>query len=182
MPLSHTMSICICGRREIAPTCPLCGERQSLLHVLNNCSVTRDLRCYNHRHDAVLQEIVNFVKPKLPSATNLTADINEYAFPTHIVSTDLPPDIVWWDDQQMSLMLVELTISYETNFDDAAERKEVKYEELITGARTSGCDADLITLEVGSMGVINPAGFKHLRQTLNICSTGMSKLLLCTCK
>ena len=115
------MSTCICGRRD-SPNCPLCGERQSLLHVLNNCSVARDHR-YNHRHDAVLQEIVNFVKPKPPPATNLTADINEYAFPTHIVSTDLRPDIVWWDDQQKSLMLIELTISYETNFDDAAERK-----------------------------------------------------------
>jgi len=146
--------------------------------------VERDLCCYNHRHDAVLQELVNFVKLKLPPATNLTADINEYAFPTHIVSTDLRPDIVWWDDRQKSLMLIELTISYETNFNDAAERKEVKYEELITGAQTSGYDAELITLEVGSREVINPAGFKHLRQTLNICSTNckMSKLLLCTCK
>ena len=79
-------------------------------------------------------------------------------------------------------MLVELTISYETNFDDAAERKEVKYEELITRARTSGYHTELITLEVVSREVINPAGFKHLRQTLNICSTDMSELLLCTCK
>ena len=79
-------------------------------------------------------------------------------------------------------MLVELTISYETNFDDAAERKEVKYEELITGARASGYDTELITLEVGSRGVINPAGFKRLKQTLNICSTDMSELLLCTCE
>jgi len=84
--------------------------------------------------------------------------------------------------ERESLVLIELTIIYETNFDDAAERKEVKYEELITGARTSGYDAVLITLEVGFRGVINPAGFKHLRQTLNICSTEMSELLLCTCK
>ena len=79
-------------------------------------------------------------------------------------------------------MLVELTIGVETNFDDAAERKEVKYEELITGVRASGYDTELITLEVGSRGVINPAGFKRLKQIHNICSTDMSKLLLCTCK
>ena len=119
---------------------------------------------------------------KTPPAINLTADINEYAFPTHIVSTDLRPDIVWWDNQQKSLMLVRLTISYKTNFDDATERKELRYEELITRARASGYDAELITLEVGSRGVIYPAGFKHLRQTLNICSTDMSELLLCTYK
>ena len=81
-----------------------------------------------------------------------------------------------------SRSLVELTISYETSFVDAAERKEVKYEELITGARASGYDTELIMLEVGSRGVINPAGFKRLKQTLNICSTDMSELLLRTCK
>ena len=74
-------------------------------------------------------------------------------------------------------MLVELTISYETNFDDAAEGKEVKYEELITGAQASGYDTELIMLEVSSREVINPALL-----TLNICFTDMSKLLLCTCK
>ena len=59
----------------------------------------------------------------------------------HIVLTDLRPDIAWWDDQQMSLVLVELTVSYETNFDEAAERKEVKYEELVIGLQATGYDA-----------------------------------------
>ena len=74
-----------------------------------------------------------FVELKLPPAINLTADINEYAFPTHIVSTDLHSDIVWWDDHHKSPMLVELIISHKTNFDDAAEKKEIRYKELITG-------------------------------------------------
>jgi len=30
-------------------------------------------------------------------------------------TTDLYPDIVWWDDQQKFLIVAELTISYETN-------------------------------------------------------------------
>ena len=96
--LPHNVNLHMWKKRD-SPTCPLCGEKQNLLHILNNCSVARDLRCYNHRHDAVLREIVKFVQPKLPPATNLTANINEHAFPLHIVSTDLRPDIVWWDDQ-----------------------------------------------------------------------------------
>ena len=86
----------------------------------------------------------------------------------HIVPTDLRPDIVWWDDQQKSLMLAELTISYVTNFEVAAERKEEKYEELVTVACNAGYETGLITLEVGSRGVINPAGFQNLKTTLNI--------------
>ena len=76
-------------------------------------------------HDAVLQEIVKVIQPKLSPTARLTADLSDgYKFPTHNVPTDLRSDIVWWDDQQKSLMLAELTVSYEANFDIAAERKE----------------------------------------------------------
>ena len=74
--------------------CPLCGERQSLLHILNNCKVARKLWWYNQRHDAVLQEIVKVIQPKFSPATQLTADLSDgYEFPTHIVPTDLHLDI-----------------------------------------------------------------------------------------
>ena len=124
----------------------LCGERQSILHVLNNCKVARNLRWYNQRHDAVLQEIVKVIRPKYSPTTRLTADLGDgYEFPMHIAPTDLRPDIVWWDYQQKSLMLAELTISCETNFEVAAERKEEKYEELVTGDCNAGYETELIT-------------------------------------
>ena len=106
--------------------------------------------------------IVKVVRPKLSPTTRLTANLSDgYEFPTHIVPTDLRPDIVWWDDQQKSLMLAELTISYETKFEVAAEKKEEKYEELVTGACNAGYETEPITLEVGSRGVINPAEHHH---------------------
>ena len=79
-------------------------------------------------------------------------------------------------------MLAELTISYETNFEAAAERKEEKYEELVTGACNTGYETELITLEVGSRGVINPAGFQLLKSTLNCTSREISDLMLQSCK
>ena len=89
--------------------CPLCSQNQSLLHVLNNCAVARDLRRYNHRHDAILQEVV---EPKLSSSTTLTVDIGDsYHFPLHIIPTDLRPDMVWWN---------EVTVCFESNFDNAS--------------------------------------------------------------
>jgi len=69
-------------------------------------------------------------------------------------------------------MLAELTISYETNFEAAADRKEEKYQDLVTGACNTGYETELITLEVGSRGVINPAGFQLLKPTLNCTSIG----------
>ena len=50
----------------------------------------------------------------------------------------------------------------------AAERKEEKYEELVTGAYNTGYEAERITLEIGSRGVINPAGFQLLKSTWTV--------------
>ena len=41
--------------------CKLCGERQTLLHVLCNCPLALQLRWYNARHDEVLRTIYNFL-------------------------------------------------------------------------------------------------------------------------
>ena len=66
--------------------CPLCKQNQTLLHVLNNCSYARDCRRYNKCHDAVFQEIVSTIRPKLPSSTQLTTNIGtDYSFPLHII-------------------------------------------------------------------------------------------------
>ena len=35
--------------------CPLCGEQQTLIYVLNMCPVALTTRRYNHRHDALLE-------------------------------------------------------------------------------------------------------------------------------
>ena len=56
--------------------------------------------------------------------TTLSVDIGEgYQFPCCIVSTDLRPDIVWWDFSDKSVCFTELTVCFETNFVNAAVRK-----------------------------------------------------------
>ena len=97
------------------PSCPLCNHNQSLLHVLNNCTLARHHRRYNIRHDAVLQEIAVAIRLYIPTTSVLTADIGEgYAFPLHIVPSDLRPDIVWWDENSRMLCLAELTVCFES--------------------------------------------------------------------
>ena len=48
--LPHNANLQLWKKKDNA-TCPLCGERQSLLHVLNNCKVARNLWRYNRHHD-----------------------------------------------------------------------------------------------------------------------------------
>ena len=81
-------------RKKESDACPLCGERQTLIHVLNCCRVAQDLRRYNQRHDLVLGVIADAVRQKLPSSSGFLADLSDnYSFPLHIASTDLRPDL-----------------------------------------------------------------------------------------
>ena len=113
-------------------SCPLCHENQSLLHILNNCSVARDARRYNLRHDSILKTLASTIKQAIPTTSTLTADTNDsYSFPLHITATDLRPDLVWWDDTHRSLNMAELTVCFETNFEEVARRKSAKYDHLM---------------------------------------------------
>ena len=85
-------------QKKNSPACTLCGGNQTLLHVLNNCTTTRDHRRYNSRHDLVLHGVAAAIKLQLPETTTMSVDIGEgYQLPCCIVSTDLRPDIMWCD-------------------------------------------------------------------------------------
>ena len=110
--------------------CSLCGDRQTLIHVLNICPVALKARRFNLRHDAVLEIITETISTCLTTTEKMSSDLSEYGLPHHIVPTTLRPDIVWWDESKKRLLLIELTIYFETSFDSTAERKRAKYEDL----------------------------------------------------
>ena len=156
--------------------CPLCGERQTLIHVLNTCKAARDARRYNVRHDTVLNEIVSLISAYTKPPATLSADLGDYNFPHHIVPTDLRPVIVWWDDSRRRILLIELTICFESSFQHAAERKELKYEDVMHRAISAGYSGCVITLQEGSRGIIDPAGFSLLQKEINIHKRDQSRL------
>ena len=159
-------------------SCPLCHENQSLLHILNNCSVARDARRYNLRHDSILKTLASTIKQAIPTTSTLTADTNDrYSFPLHITATDLRPDLVWWDDTHRSLNMAELTVCFETNFEEAARRKSAKYDHLVEQAKAKGYSTELILLQVGSRGVPDLPGFEKLAKTLSFHRKELTKLL-----
>ena len=113
--LPHNANLFLWKKRD-SDSCTLCGERQTLIHVLNTCEVARDERRFNAR---------NCFTPlnSTPPTANLSADLNSYSFPHHIVATDLRPDIVWWNDSVKKILLIELTICFESSFQQAAAAK-----------------------------------------------------------
>ena len=132
--LPYNKNLCL-GRKLPSPSYPLCGQDQSLLHILNHCPVALRERRYNKRHDAVLACITTFLTDNLPESSALIAYLPGagYSFPSSVALTDERPDIVMWDSSKVHL--VELTVSFETGLKDASQRKATKYGGLVASCR-----------------------------------------------
>ena len=84
---------------------------------------------------------------------------------------------MWWDDTKKALNLLELTICFEISFEDAAERKRAKYKELQQQAQEKGYRTKLITVEVGSRGIVNDMGFAILKKEMGIPERALSVMM-----
>ena len=171
--LPHNSNLALCRQKEgLSNGCKLCGGKQMLIHVLNNCPVALEMRRYCHRHDCVLSEIVDFIKSHLPPAANIMADLPgaPYQYPPDIGTTDLRPDIIIWQEDSKQATLLELTVCFETSFEEAAQRNMLKYLDLREEAQSRGYKAELMTIEVGSRGVVSTQGFEYLHNMLGTAS------------
>ena len=76
--------------------------------------------------------------------------------------------MVWWCDQPTrELWLFELTISYESQVANARDRKRDKYHDLVVAGKAAGYATRLITLEVGSRGMVDIADFAGLQEAVH---------------
>ena len=75
------------------------------------------------------------------------------------------------------MCLAELTVYFESNFTEAAQRKTAKYMDLLQQASSGGYKAELLTLQMGSRGVPHYDGFQQLAETLSMGSRDLTNLL-----
>ena len=74
--LSHNSNLSQ-WKRPVVPACRLYDDLQTLRHVLNGCQHVLRERCYNTRHNEVLQVIVNHLETYLNAAEyQLLADLD----------------------------------------------------------------------------------------------------------
>ena len=108
-----------------------------------------------------------FIDCHLPPSYCMTVDLpdNIYSFPHHITPTNLRPDVVWWSDEMKMVYFLELTISFESTMDQAHHRKLAKYNDLLEAARMAGYNAECLTLEVGSRGLVIDRSAPRLKKT-----------------
>ena len=59
------------------------------------------------------------------SDCKISADLKtSLQFPFHIIQTEKRPDIVAWSDSKKSVLLIELTVPWEENREEAHERRK----------------------------------------------------------
>ena len=73
--------------------------------------------------------------------------------------------MVWWDNKEKSLTLLELTIPFGTLMEEAANHKRDKYADLVANCELPGYKSTLITIEVASRGL---PGFTKLGKSLKV--------------
>ena len=70
-------------------------------------------------------------------------------FPVHIIQTEKQPDIVAWSDSKKTVLLIELTVSREENWEEAHKRKKNQDETLRANCVEKGWICHVIPIEVG---------------------------------
>ena len=75
-------------------------------------------------------------------------------FPVHIIPTEKWLDIVAWSDSKKSVLLIELTVPWEENREEAHEWKKNLYETLRADCVEKGWICHVIPIEVGCRGFI----------------------------
>ncbi|CAH1270985.1 Hypp4528 [Branchiostoma lanceolatum] len=99
--LSTFCNLITWGKRN-SDRCKLCGNRETLHHVLNHCSVSLQQGRHTFRHNAISKHITDSILEAIdPTQTNATvyADIqghttNGGTVPAHILPTTQKPDLV----------------------------------------------------------------------------------------
>lgn len=151
------------GRYQPSVSCVDFHHMQSLCHVLNMCEKALHQRRFNPRHDSVLSIIHSFLLDHICDY-QIQCDLPglQYTFPPHIATTDERPDIVLWNDRKHSAILIELTIPFEDNFYNAHLRKTNRYHGLVQLCFENKYRTQLITIQVGSRGVIDLPSMANL--------------------
>ena len=166
--------------------CKLCGNHETLLHVLNNCSTSLNQGRYTWRHNSILRHTLTTIKGLIGSENNDITIFSDLAgftttggtLPVNVIVSKLKPDMVIYNRHENSIHLVELTVPFETNINKAHDRKHKKYLDLVSDIADNGFICDLTCFEVGSRGLITPENVGYIAQVFSFVGAKPRKTFL----
>ena len=140
-------------RTSQTSTCGVCGGNETLGHVISGCKVAMEQGRYTWRHDSVLKSIALALSPIVrPSEIFCDCDPLIFKSPSIISGNRYRPDLII-KFQQTKLLILELTVGYETNLKVNFDRKQEKYITLIDELNKT-YDVNYVNLSMGSIGTI----------------------------
>ena len=151
--------------------CVICGNFGNLEHILNWCGTALEQGRLKWRHDSILYHMHSeIIKVKSDETTIFTdipgKSINGGTIPADIVTTAQRPDIVLINRKEKKIVLLELTVSFEKNIEQAHLRKASRYNDLTQDIKKNGWLVECLPFEVGSRGHINKKTKTDLFNTL----------------
>ncbi|KAL3983720.1 WAS protein family, member 3 [Sarotherodon galilaeus] len=85
-------------------------------------------------------------------------------FPSEIITTTLRPDLVLWYNSPKLAYIIELTVPWEEAFEEAFERKKLRYANLAAEAENRGWKIKVHPVEVGCRVLVASTTAKLLRE------------------
>ena len=93
----------------------------------------------------------------------MAADLKEaFHFPHHIVHTQERKDIVIWSDTVKCVIIMELTVPWEENMEEAFKRKKLRHEKLRMEREGKEWVCQVMPIEVGCHGFISQTTTTYL--------------------
>ena len=130
--------------------CQFCLHPETLLHVAAGCKVYLGQGRYTWRHNSVLSFLATFLN--VVEGSSLYADIPGFPSPSTIAGNDLRPDLLL-HTKDNCLYILELTIGFETNLNNNAEKKHLKYSQLVSDLRSQYKSVTFVNLHELSWGL-----------------------------
>ena len=130
------------------PKCKFCDAIQTLGHVIGGCSSALLDKRYNWRHYSILLFIAKLFRSM--SEITVYCDILDFLNPSIVMGERHRPDIVLVNGKRV--MLLELTVGFETNLQKNFKRKHDRYKVLVTDL-CKKYSVSYVNLSLGAIGV-----------------------------
>ena len=154
--------------------CPFCGNTETLLHILSNCSTSLTQGRYTWRHNSVLTSIIDLIRPYLKTGFTLFSDMPGHqaphggTVPPHIHVTAFKPDIFIFNGNSQEVIVFELTCPWDANIARSHAFKSEKYAPLIADL-SSRFIVSFFSIEVSARGQITKDNRSRLKSFLFKC-------------
>ena len=150
-------------KKNPTPSCAIChAEKQTQLHILNNCKKAVDSGRYTWRHNSILVTLCHYLSLLENVGYKLYADIEGRTNPAELFN-NLRPDVALLHDDE--LIVIELTCCFETNFTKSRQYKIDRYKHLEGDCKLRVKEFKKVFLEVSSLGFLP----KEIKTLKNIC-------------